>query len=159
MLITDLSPSQRRVWTWTMCWSDYLLTLEQWNPELTGTQLSEHSRTHTLRFLKFQSRCVIVKLSVVDTVPAQLRHRCHFSFSVLCRVGSPSWQEFLHCCLGNESFQPWREKQSGIFKLHLSAVPFSLEVHLVNFCWLVVQMPLLVLMDVIFMNNTSGSLC
>lgn len=117
---------------WTMCWSDYLLTTEWWNPEVTRTWLSEHSWTHTHHFLKFQSRCVIVKFSVVDTVPEQLQHWCHFSFSVLCRVGSPSWQEFLHCCLRNESFQPWREKQSGIFKLCLSAVPFSLEVHLVN---------------------------
>lgn len=37
--------------------------------------------------------------------------------------------------------------------MRLSAVPFSLEVHLVNFCWLVVQMPFLVLMDVKNVHN------
>lgn len=152
----SVSPSQRRVWP--MCWSDYPLAPERRNPEVTGTPLWGYSWRHTLRLLKFRSRWASVKLSAVDAVPEQRQHRCNFSFSVLCRVGSHSWQEFLHCCLRNESFQPWREKQSGIFKLRLSAVPFSPEVHLVNLRRLAARMPFLVLTNVIFINNTRASL-
>lgn len=49
-------------------------------------------------------------------------------------------------------------KQSGIFKLHPSAVPFSLELHLVSSQWLVIRMPfvVLVLMGLICLNNRNA---
>lgn len=48
------------------------------------------------------------------------------------------------------------EKQSGIFKLHPSAVPFSPEIQLVIAWWFVIWMPFLVLMGLICLNKKNA---
>lgn len=116
---------------WAMGWPGYLLTTEWvsheirkrdkhvgiWQPPETLPYLPESKSAHIaspdsntgVRVLLWS--CVLCALLLLS----QFQNYCKTvsdalaQFEFHCTVGWPNRQDFLHCCLGNESFQPWRK--------------------------------------------------